>query len=69
MSSNGDSSSQDKACSGAIAITALAVLVCSTYGYLNNVISLASKAEPTGLVVARAIGVFLAPLGIVLGYF
>ena len=67
--SSGKPEKQERACTGAIAITALAVLVCSTYGYLNNVISLASKAEPTGLVVARAIGVFLAPLGIVLGYF
>ena len=40
-----------------------------SYGYVNNIVSLVSDVESTGMMVGRIIGIFMAPIGIVLGYF
>lgn len=57
---------------GALAfIIAVAVaLISGGYGWINNIIELAhSSFSPlSGLVVLRCIGIFLAPLGAILGY-
>jgi uncharacterized membrane protein YczE len=38
------------------------------YGYVANIVHLVNTEHLTGMVIARAIGVFLAPLGIALGF-
>lgn len=47
------------------------IILASLYGWVMNIVSLiGSNFDPlTGLVVARIVGIFVAPLGIVLGYF
>lgn len=50
-------------------ILAMAVLGLVLYGYIANIASLVAADAFSGMVVARAIGIFVAPLGIVLGYF
>jgi hypothetical protein len=47
----------------------LAIIAGSLYGYVSNIISLVSQNESMGMIIGRAIGIFFAPLGIVLGYF
>ena len=39
------------------------------YGYANNVIQLVTQNESTVIVIARFVGMFLGPVGVVLGYF
>lgn len=48
----------------------IVLLVAGPAGWLANVVKLmGSSADPlTGMVIARAIGVFVPPLGAVLGY-
>lgn len=52
------------------ALVYIALVFATLYGWINNIVILAgSTFDPiTGLLVLRAIGVFVAPLGIVLGY-
>lgn len=51
-------------------IFSLAVIIAFIYGWVNNIISLAGDtAMSHGMIAARAIGVFVAPIGAVLGYF
>lgn len=38
------------------------------YGWVQNIISLANASGFSGMVVLRAVGVLLAPLGAVLGF-
>lgn len=53
---------------GALVIGAL--LIAAGYGWINNIILLAHMglSPLTTMVVLRAIGIFVAPLGIVLGF-
>ena len=48
----------------------IVLLVAGPVGWLANIVKLVgSSADPlTGMVIARAIGVFVPPLGAVLGY-
>ena len=52
------------------ALVYTALVIATLYGWINNIVILAgSTFDPiTGLLVLRAIGVFVAPLGVVLGY-
>jgi len=49
----------------------LAVILATGYGWVMNIVAIChtSFASFDGLLVARCIGVFVAPLGAVLGYF
>ena len=38
-------------------------------GWVNNIIALAHAETLTGFVVLRVVGIFIAPLGAVLGWF
>ena len=38
-------------------------------GWVMNIMSLISSTEATGLMIARGIGIFVAPLGAFLGWF
>lgn len=61
----------------ALGLLVLALWLAAVGGWVANVYKLvaplvASGSEPvvfTGLMIARAVGVVLAPVGIVLGYF
>ena len=46
-------------------------LTAGVYGWVANIITLwhSNFSEITGVLVLRTIGIFVAPLGIVLGYF
>lgn len=48
----------------------IAIFVAAVYGWVMNIVALAgSSFDPlTGLVVIRCFGVFIPPLGAVLGY-
>jgi len=52
------------------AIIWLAILIAAGYGWVMNIITLAhSNFDPiTGLLVLRVIGIFVAPVGTMLGY-
>ena len=50
-------------------IGGLMLLVLIILGWIANIVKLASVDVFTGMEVARAIGVFIAPLGAILGYF
>ena len=52
------------------AIVWLAIVSACLYGWVMNIITLAhSSFEPlTGLVVLRVVGIFVAPLGTILGF-
>jgi len=48
----------------------LAVFLVAVYGWVQNIVIIAtSDFEVTGMLIVRIIGVFVAPLGAVLGYF
>ena len=47
----------------------LALLIAAVYGWVCNIISIIHADAFTGMVIARVAGVFVAPLGAVLGYF
>ena len=38
------------------------------YGYIANIVFLVSHNEVVGLSIARAAGIFVVPLGVILGY-
>lgn len=48
---------------------AIAILIGAFVGWVNNIIDLFHATAFSGMVVLRAIGIFMAPLGAVLGYF
>jgi len=50
-------------------LAALAIIVGFIYGYIANIVSLVTQNEATGMMIGRVIGIFVAPLGVVLGYF
>lgn len=47
----------------------LALFVLLTWGWVLNLLALVHSDHLTGLVIARALGVPLAPLGALLGWF
>ena len=58
-----------KVISGTISILAvLAIIVGVVYGYISNIVSLVTQNEEVGMIIGRVIGIFVAPIGIVLGY-
>ena len=46
-------------------VLALAAL----YGWVTNIVSLVNGNEELGMTLARVAGIFIAPVGAVLGYF
>ncbi len=56
--------------SGQLALVLLIVALVGAWGWISNIIKLASMdfGGVTGMLVLRAIGVFVAPLGAVLGF-
>ena len=56
--------------SGQLALVFLIVALVGAWGWISNIIKLASMdfGGVTGMLVLRAIGVFVAPLGVVLGF-
>jgi hypothetical protein len=47
----------------------LAVFCLGIYGYIVNIVSLVSGGEHVGMTIARGIGIIVAPVGAVLGFF
>ena len=45
------------------------IFVIGVIGWIFNIIDLAHAHAITGMVILRAIGVFVAPLGAILGWF
>ncbi len=56
--------------SGQLALVLLIVALVGAWGWISNIIKLASMdfGGVTGMLMLRAIGVFVAPLGVVLGF-
>lgn len=50
------------------AIILFGIIIAGAIGWILNIVAIANTTAFSGLVVIRAIGVFLAPLGAVLGY-
>lgn len=54
-----------------LAFFQLSLVVAIIYGWIHNIVLLAQAPEPlfqTTLLVLRLVGIFVAPLGVVLGY-
>jgi hypothetical protein len=49
-------------------LLAVCLFIAACLGYVFNVMQLAQADHVTGMVILRAVGIFLAPLGCVLGY-
>ena len=49
-------------------LVALVLIVLSFYGWVNNIVELVRATSVTGLVLLRAVGVFVAPIGVIMGY-
>jgi hypothetical protein len=47
----------------------LAVLLAAIGGYIANIVKLIASHEEMGMMIARAIGILVAPLGAILGFF
>lgn len=62
--------SKERGFSGIVILVWLAMLAVGGYGWVMNIIKIAGAGfDPlSGLVVLRVVGVFVAPLGAVLGY-
>lgn len=50
-------------------LLALAIVVAMGYGWVMNIVSLVQATGIAGMEIARIAGIFVAPLGAVLGYF
>ena len=50
------------------ALFTVALVIAALYGWVCNIIALAGADAFSGIVVLRAIGVVVAPLGALLGY-
>ena len=52
------------------ALVWLAIVVAAAYGWVMNIVQLyhSSFSEITGQLILRVIGIFVAPLGSVMGY-
>ena len=46
------------------------IVIAALYGWIMNIVSLAhmNMTDVTGMLVLRVVGIFMAPLGAVLGY-
>lgn len=53
----------------ALFLTVLIAMVLGFIGWLMNIVKLIQADAFTGLEVGRAIGIFLAPIGAILGWF
>lgn len=55
----------------AIVLVWLAIIIAGGYGWIMNIVSLAGMDAvlSTGMGILRIVGIFVAPLGAVLGYF
>lgn len=47
----------------------LAIMVAAVVGWVLNIVAIAQTTTFSGFVILRAIGVFIAPLGAILGWF
>lgn len=45
------------------------LLIALTYGWIKNIIDIIHWHEPIGMLIARIAGIFVPPLGGVLGWF
>lgn len=52
------------------AIMYFAIVIAIAYGWIANIVTIAHSnfSEITGMLVLRMVGIFVAPLGVVLGY-
>jgi hypothetical protein len=51
------------------AITLLVVIIAAIYGYIVNIVALFhSTGDITGQFILRIVGIFIAPLGSILGF-
>lgn len=48
----------------------LAIIIGAVYGWVMNIVTIAHSnfSDLTGLLILRVVGIFVAPLGVVLGY-
>ena len=54
---------------GVVLVAAVACLAgASVYGWISNIILLAHTSSFTGMAALRFAGVFVAPLGVILGF-
>ena len=51
------------------AIFTLAIWFAAIVGYIANIVQIAQADTITGMVLVRVIGIFLAPLGAIIGWF
>lgn len=51
-----------------VVIAYIGILAVAGYGWVANIIKLIDAASFGGMEIARAVGILVAPLGIVLGY-
>lgn len=53
-----------------VVIFYLGLLSAIAYGWIANIVTIAQSnfSELTGLLILRVVGIFVAPLGVVLGY-
>lgn len=56
-----------KAVFGLFSLAAFLCLIA--YGWIHNIVMICHTDAFSGMLVARVIGVFAAPLGVVLGFF
>ncbi len=51
-------------------VLALTIVIAGFIGWVMNIVTIATTfTELTGLMIIRIVGIFIAPLGAVLGYF
>ena len=49
----------------------LCLIVATIYGWISNIVAVVHSdfTVLTGMLVLRVVGIFVAPLGVILGYF
>lgn len=59
-----------KTSSNAAAIVYLGLVIAVIYGWVANIVTIAQSdlSTITGMLILRVAGIFVAPLGVVLGY-
>ena len=50
-------------------LIAIAIWFFATVGYILNIVQIAQADTITGMVVVRVAGIFLAPMGALIGWF
>lgn len=57
--------------SNAAAILYLGLIIVVIYGWVANIVTIAQSdlSTITGMLILRVAGIFVAPLGVILGYF